>query len=681
MKLSYTWLKEWVDVPWDAQALGSRLTMAGFELEGMAKIGDDFILELNVTPNRGDVMSVLGIAREVSALTGHPLRGPARRAVGAELTDTFPVRVEAPAACPTFCGRVIRGVDNLARSPVWLTARLQSADVRSVTPIVDVTNYVLLELGQPMHAYDLSTLDGEICVRHARAAERLQLLDARTVELSDDMLVIADRSGAVGLAGIMGGARTAVATATRDVFLEVAYFAPPAIQGRARRLGLHTDASQHYERGVDPTLQQRAMERASALLLEIAGGRAGPVTEVHSSLHQPRRAPVSLRRAQLARLLGASIEPDAVKTALVALQMQVRDTPAGWEATPPPHRFDITIEADLVEEVARMVGYDTIAEREGAGVQHFPDLPRARPAEAAVLEVLSARGYHEAITYAFVDPQLQQRLFPECPSLALANPIASDLSVMRVSLWPGLLRAAAENQRRQLPRIRLIEHGVCFAVAEGATLEVDMLAAIACGERLPEQWGVPRNERAPVDFFDVKADVEILLAATGAEGAFTFESAQLSCLHPGRAARVLRQGRPVGWIGELHPEIVRELDFTYPPILFELAFYDALRVDPSAYVEVSRFPMVRRDLAIVVDQNVSLSALRERVTLSSSSLLRQCRVFDVYRGPGLETGTKSIALGLIFQDFSRTLTDEDVDQNVASIVAGLRVSLNAKIRE
>jgi len=681
MKLSYAWLKEWVDVPWDARELGSRLTMAGFELEGMVTDAHDCILQLNVTPNRGDVMSVLGFAREVAALSGKPLTGPARRPVADQLSDTFPMQVEAPAECPTFCGRVIRGVDNQALTPAWLTARLHSAEVRSVSPIVDVTNYVLLELGQPMHAYDLSTLRGAICVRRARPAERLQLLDARTVDLSADMLVIADRDAAVGLAGIMGGARTAVATGTRDVFLEVAYFAPTAIQGRARRLGLQTDASQHYERGVDPTLQPRAMERASALLIEIAGGRAGPVTQLHSSLHQPKRAAVGLRRTRLARLLGTSIEPASVKAALGALQMSVQDVPTGWEVTPPPHRFDITIEEDLIEEVARMVGFDAIPERAGEAVLRFPELPRVRPAEAAVLEIMSARGYHEAITYAFVDPQLQRRLFPERASLALANPIASDLSAMRVSLWPGLLRAAAENQRRQQDRIRLIEHGVCFAVADGTVLEVDTLAAIACGERLPEQWGVPRQARAPVDFFDVKADLEMLLASTGAPDAFAFEAGQLSCLHPGRAARVLRQARPIGWIGELHPQIVRELDFTYPPVLFELAFHDALRVDPAPYIEVSRFPMVRRDLAIVVDENVPLSALRERVTLSASSLLRQCRVFDVYRGPGLETGTKSIALGLIFQDFYSTLTDEDVDQNVASIVAGLRASLNAKIRE
>ena len=554
MKLSYAWLKEWVDVSWDAGELGSRLTMAGFELEGLVRNAQDSILELNVTPNRGDAMSVLGLAREVAALTGMPLTGPARRPVADQLTDAFPMQVDEPADCPTFCGRVIRGVNNQALTPAWMTARLQSADVRSVHPIVDVTNYVLLELGQPMHAYDLSTLNGEIRVRHARPAERLQLLDARTVDLSEDMLVIADREAAVGLAGIMGGARTAVATGTRDVFLEVAYFAPSAIQGRARRLGLKTDASQHYERGVDPTLQQRAMERASALLIEIAGGRAGPVTQFHSSMHQPKRVAVSLRRTHMARLLGTSIEPGSVKAALSALQMKVRDVPTGWEVTPPPHRFDITIEADLIEEVARMVGYEGIAERAGEAVHHFPVLPRERPSEAAVLEAMSARGYHEAITFAFVDPQLQQRLFPERASLALANPIASDLSVMRVSLWPGLLRAAAENQRRQQDRIRLIEHGVCFAVADGAALEVDTLAAIACGERLPEQWGVPRKERAAVDFFDVKADLEILLVATGAPDAFAFEAAQLSCLHPGRAARVLRQARPIGWVGELNPK-------------------------------------------------------------------------------------------------------------------------------
>jgi phenylalanyl-tRNA synthetase beta chain len=681
MKLSYAWLQEWVDVPWDASELGSRLTMAGFELEGIETLPHDCILSLNVTPNRGDAMSVLGLAREVAALSGKALTGPAIASVPTAITDAFPMDVEVPEACPTLVGRVIRGVDNHIATPAWMQERLQSAEIRSVNPIVDVTNYVLLELGQPMHAYDRSTLRGEIRVRAARAAERLQLLDSRLVDLDTDMLVIADREGAVGLAGIMGGARTAVAADTRDVFLEVAYFSPSAIRGRARRLGLHTDASQHFERGVDPTLQKRAMERTSALLIEIAGGEAGPVAVLESVEHQPLRPEVLMRGAQLARLLGTTIDPKEVAAALGALQMKMRSVPSGWQVTPPAHRFDITIEPDLIEEVARMIGYAAIPEREGAAAHHFRELIKGQPAEAQVLEVMSARGYYEAITYAFTDPALQLRLFPERASVALANPIANDLSVMRVSLWPGLLRAAAENQRRQQERVRLLEHGVCFRFERGAMTEVDALAALACGPRLPEQWGVPREMRAAVDFFDLKADLEALIAATGAEDDFAFQPAELSCLHPGRAARVLRQGRQVGWLGELHPALARELDFTYVPILFEVDFYDALRLKRAPFRDVSRFPLVRRDLAIVVDENVSLSALRERVTLSASSLLTQCRVFDVYRGPGLETGTKSIALGLIFQDISRTLTDEDVDSTVASIIAGLRASLNAKIRE
>jgi phenylalanyl-tRNA synthetase beta chain len=681
MKFSYAWLKEWVDIPWDPKELGSRLTMAGFELEGITPVAQDSILELSITPNRGDAMSVLGIAREVAALSGRPLRGPAMHPVAAQISDQFQIHIDEPAACPTFLGRVFRDIDNRAETPAWMTARLHSADVRSVSPVVDVTNYVLLELGQPMHAYDLSSLRDEIRVRYAKPAEQLQLLDGRTASLSEDMLVIADRDRPIGLAGIMGGARTAVANATRNIFLEVAYFAPTAVQGRGRRLGLLTDASQRYERGVDPGLQHRAMERASGLLVQIAAGKAAGVTTAESREHQPRRGAVTLRRKQLARLLGTEIAPAQVTAALRALQMKVEEDSAGWQVTPPSHRADITIEADLIEEVARIVGLDKIPEEDAKAPQHFAPLPRECPSEAAILELLSARGYEEAITYAFVDPRLQRRLFPDRAELALENPIASDLSVMRVSLWPGLLRAAAENQRRQQARIRLMERGVCFILEEGTVREEDRFAALAYGDRLPEQWGVPRESRAAADFFDIKADLEMLIVATGAEEDFHFEAAQLSCLHPGRAARVLRQGQPVGWIGELHPEIVRELDFTYPPVLFELAFYDALRVRPAAYVEVARFPMVRRDLAVVVDENVSLSALRERVILSASSLLRQCRVFDVYRGPGLEIGTKSIALGLIFQDFSRTLTDEVVDRSVESIVSGLRASLNAKIRD
>jgi phenylalanyl-tRNA synthetase beta chain len=539
----------------------------------------------------------------------------------------------------------------------------------------------MLELGQPMHAYDLGKLRGEIRVRMARSGERVTLLDGKTIEPQNDVLLITDQDGPVALAGIMGGERTAVSDDTTDVFLEVAYFAPEAMIGRARRWGLLTDAVQRFERGVDPTQQERAMERAVALIASIAGARPGPVTVAQSTQHLPQRPAVQLRRTQVERLLGVKLDAERVAGVLTALQMKVVPTAQGWEVTPPAYRFDISIEADLIEEVARIVGYEAIPETAALGPQQFRKLPERHPPEHVLLEALAMRGYQEAITFAFVDPALQSRLFPGRPSVALANAIASDLSVMRVSLWPGLLRAALENQRRQQDRIRLFEHGAKFVLVDGSTREIDTLAGVAAGSRLPEQWGVPRETRAPADFYDVKGDLEALLAATGARETFTFEAASLSCLHPGRAARVLRQGQEVGWIGELHPSLVRELDFTHPPVLFEVDVEGALAVEKPQYREISRFPQVRRDLAVVVDESVSLSALAERVTLAASSLLLNLRIFDVYRGPGVEAGRKSIALGLIFQDISRTLTDDDVERLIASVVADLRESLNARIRE
>jgi phenylalanyl-tRNA synthetase beta chain len=532
-----------------------------------------------------------------------------------------------------------------------------------------------------MHAYDLAKLRGEIVVRLASAAERLILLDGKEIEAASDVLFITDREGPVGLAGIMGGGRTAISAETTDVFLEVAYFTPGAVRGRARRFGLLTDASQRFERGVDPAGQERAANRAVALITSIAGGRAGPVEITQSREHLSKTAAVSLRRSQVQRLLGMPLKDEQVRGALEALQMSVTPNPQGWEVTPPSYRFDIAIEADLIEEVARIVGYNEIPERDALAPQRFHRLPESRPREQSVLESLAVRGYLEAITFAFVDPALQEKLFPDRRGLALANPIASDLAVMRVSLWPGLLRAALENQRRQQDRIRLFEHGARFAPADGSVHEVDSLAGIAVGNRLPEQWSLPRDMRAPVDFFDVKGDLEALLAGTGTNNAFRFEPAALSCLHPGRSARLWRGELPVGWVGELHPSLVRELDFTYPPVLFELDVEEALAVGKPQYREVSRFPQVRRDLSVVVDEKVALSALAERVTLSSSSLLRDLLFFDVYRGPGVEAGRKSVALGLIFQDISRTLTDEDVERLIAAIVADLRVSLNAQLRE
>jgi len=640
---------------------------------------DEEIIELNITPNRGDAMSVRGVAREVAAVFGGDLRlaGPSLAAVAPSHGECRAVHLDWPQGAARFAGRVVRGVDNTRATPLWLRERLRRAGQRSISPVVDVTNFVLLELGQPMHAYDLAKLHGEVRARAARDGERLTLLDGNTITLGADHLVIADDDGAVGLAGIMGGERTAVTAATVDVFLESAWFSPQVIAGRGRRHGLHTDASQRFERGVDPAGQAEAIERATALLTLIAGGQPGPTQLVERREFLPVRAPVRLRRARLARLLGQTPADAVVEGHLRSLRLEVSQVADGWEATPPSHRFDLAIEADLIEEVARLQGFDAIAEAPLRAAQRIAATASSAPDEMRALALLAARGYHEAINFSFVDAALQSQLFPDAQALALANPIASDLAVMRVSLWPGLLRALRENQRRQQDRVRLIEHGSVFLVEDGTTREVDMLAGIASGSRLPEQWG---SAAAPVDFHDVKGDIEALLATTGDSARIEFVAGASACLHPGRSATIMRGARRVGSLGELHPEIVRALDLTYVPVLFELEFA-ALATGMPRFREVSRFPQVRRDLAIVVDESTPFSAIHERVTLAGSSLLRDLLVFDEYRGPGIESGRKSIALGLIFQNNSRTLTDDDADRIVAAIVADLAAALNAKTRE
>jgi len=634
---------------------------------------DDEIVELNVTPNRGDAMSVLGIAREVAALTRGNLNHSPLSPPGT-LKDTFPVTLSAPAACPKLVSRVVRGINNRGTSPMWLRERLRRAGLRAISPVVDVTNYVLLELGQPMHAYDLAKLKGGLDARLATDGEKITLLDGKEISLTTDVLVIADSEGAVGMAGVMGGLRTACSDDTVDVLFEAAFFTPSGIAGRGRRYGLVTDAGQRFERGVDPAHQERAVERATQLLIEIAGGAAGPVSVAAKPDQLPRRAEVHLRRERIGRLLGTQIADNDVKATLEALGMRVLADETGWLVTPPSHRFDITIEPDLIEELARIVGFEAIAEVDAPGLQKVRPLAEQAPVEAQALEILATRGYHEAITYAFVDPALQGKLFPGTVTPVLSNPIASDMAVMRASLWPGLIKAALDNQRRQQDRIRLFEHGARFE--PGA--EIDLLAGIAMGSRKPEQWG---SDATPVDFFDVKQDLDSLFARTGAADDFGYIADSLPCLHPGRSARVTRGGKTIGWIGELHPQLVQEFDFTYAPIVFEVEYLPALAAKMPRFEEISRFPRVRRDLAVVVDEKVSLRQLHERVTFAASSLLRDIRVFDVFRGPGIENGRKSVALGLIFQDNSRTLADEDADRLLAAIRAELSATLGAGFRE
>ena len=639
---------------------------------------DDQILQINITPNRGDAMSVRGIAREVAALNGKRLKTPTRAPVAAKIDAHFPVKLSASDGCPKFVGRVVRGLDARASSPLWLRERLRRSGLRAINPIVDVTNYVMLELGTPMHAYDLACLEGGIDVRRARANEKLTLLDGAELALHAEDLVIADGAGAVGLAGVMGGKRSAVSAVTREIFLEIAYFAPPLISASARRHGLITDAAQRFERGVDPRAQEESLERATELLLQIAGGQAGPPTIAIDNARMPGTPTVRLRKRQLARLLGAEVADDEVTRILDSLEMEVRRTADGWQVTPASHRFDIGIEADLVEEVGRVFGYERVEEVDARIAQRFEPLAENRVRPERLLCALVDRGYFEAITFSFVDPALQKQLFPDATPLVLSNPIAADLAAMRVSLWPGLLIALRENLRRQQDRVRLFESGRKFLHAPAGLTEVPTLAGVAAGNALPEQWG---EKKRPVDFFDIKADVEALLELTGAAEEFSFSPGTLSCLHPGRTARISRINKPVGWIGELHPELMRALDFTYAPVLFELELTVACEGKLPVFEEISRYPLIRRDIAVVVDEAVTLAAIREHVSVGARSLLRDLRVFDIYRGAGVDSGRKSVALGLILQESSRTLTDQDADQIVAAVVDRLRRELKASIRD
>nr|ART38951.1 H473 [uncultured bacterium] len=671
-----------------SRELGLSTSHAGLlELPGDAPVGqdlrqylklDDSVLELKTYANRGDSMSVLGVAREVVALTGVGLKQPVMEKAAVSIpADLAPV-VQASAAAPRLLVRRIEGLDNQQNSPLWLQERLRRAGLRSISPVVDVTNYVLLELGQPMHAYDATRVQGPLTVRFAAAGESLTLLDGRSVNLATDELIIADATGPIGLAGIMGGQGSAITSDVKDVLLEVAFFSPDAIAARARRHGLQTDASQRFERGVDPRGQRLAMERATALLLSLCGGRAGPVQEVVDEHALPPRPPVRLRRTRLALLSGAQIADREVEKCLTGLGMQVAAHPEGWQVTPPSWRFDIAIEADLIEEVLRIVGFDAIQERPARLPQRFARRSESQLDERALLDALISRGYQEAINYAFVDPALQGKLFPGVNAIRLANPIAADLAVMRVSLWPGLLKAGLENLARQQERVRLFERGAVFRGEGHGLRELPFLAGIAVGPRAPEQWAAGRDL---LDFFDLKADVAAVLQLAGNRVDFAWVAAGPACLHPGRCATIQRDGQAIGWLGELHPSLAAELGFAAPCMLFELDINPALQAPLPTLAPVSRFPQVRRDLSVTVPLATPLSAILSRVTVVAGSRLRDLVVFDVYQGAGIEPTRKSIAFGLMFQDNHRTLTDKEADALMASVAADLGARLDARIRD
>jgi phenylalanyl-tRNA synthetase beta chain len=639
---------------------------------------DDTILTLNVTPNRGDVLSVLGVAREVAAITARKLMPPALDAVAPATREKFDVRLEAPAHCPRFAGRVVQGVDPAVPTPLWMRERLRRAGLRPIRPVVDVTNYVMLELGQPLHAYDLRRLRGHIEVRMARPGEKLLLLDGREMALEPDTLVIADAAGPVGLAGVMGGEKSGIAADTADILLEGAFFPPDTVAGVARRNGLVTDAAQRFERGVDPRGQERAIERATELLVAIAGGRPGPTIVTQDDAHLPRRPGVNLRPERVASLLGVEVPGAEIEEILRRLGMQVAGAGDMLGVIPPSHRFDISIEQDLIEEVGRIHGYDNIP----CSDAKMPQRPQPSTERAVTRErlrlLLVDRGYQEVITYSFVDPRLQRRMFPTREALALANPLSAELGEMRTSLWPGLVETLRFNLRRQQDRVRIFEVGTRFEISAQRLVESQSIAGLVSGAALPEQWGI---EGRAADFYDLKSDVEALFALTGRQAAISYVAATHECLHPGRSAAIHDGKSHVGWLGHLQPELARRLELRDAPWMFEIAIDPSFRSEVPVFREVSRYPAIRRDLAVVIDESVTLDELRESVNLAAKGLLRELAVFDVYRGKGIEPGRKSIALGLILQETSRTLTDNEADAVVAAVIERVRGDLKAGIRE
>ncbi len=652
-------------------------TAPGRPLSELARLPDT-VLDVDLTPNRGDCLSLHGLAREIGVLTARPVRALVVAPVAARSNRELPVAIAAPAACPRYAGRVIEGVDLRRPTPLWMRERLRRCGVRSINVVVDVTNYVMLETGQPMHAFDLAKLAGGIEVRLARAGEHLTLLDGQQVALDPDTLVIADQREPVALAGVMGGLASGVEVGCESIFLESALFEPVALAGVARRYRLHTDAAHRFERGVDPQGQVRAIERATALMLDLCGGVPGPVTVAEADAAAGPASPtVPLRLARVEAVLGVALPVSEVMEILTRLGCEL--SPAGenaWSVAVPTHRHDLEAEVDLVEELARIRGYARLPATlpRGALVPTLAAPGRRRLVNAR--QRLADRGYFEAITYGFIAPELQAMFAPGEPPLALSNPIAQDMGVMRPSLWPGLLGAARHNLHRQQSTVRLFELGRVFRrTADGVRQEL-RLGGLAVGGRTQEHWdSVP----ALIDFFDVKQDVVEVLREFGWVGCET-RRWDHPALHPGKSAALYHRAVPVAWLGALHPALGARLELVGEPLLFEIAVERPADMPPRAVMPLSRFPSVRRDLSVVVAEEIPAAAILDCAREAGGGLLRDLQLFDVYRGQGIDSGKKSLALGLIFQAASSTLTEQQIETTVVAVLEAIRREVGGTLR-
>ncbi|OTA15818.1 phenylalanine--tRNA ligase subunit beta [Xenorhabdus vietnamensis] len=651
----------------------------GTDLRDYMKL-DDNAIEISITPNRADCLSIMGVARDVAVINKLSMVEPKITAVKPTTDATFPIRVDAPEACPRYLGRVIKNVNIKATTPLWMREKLRRGGIRSIDPVVDITNYILLELGQPLHAFDLERLNGSIIVRLAKQGEKLTLLDGSEVELSAETLVISDEKQSLAMAGIFGGEYSGVNVKTQHIMLECAFFAPLAIAGRARRYGLHTDASHRFERGVDPQLQHKAMEYATQLLVDICGGEAGEIVDITNESHLPKPATITLNRNKLDRLIGHHIADEQVTDILTRLGCQITVQNDSWQAVAPSWRFDMRIEEDLVEEVARIYGYNNIPD-----VPVRADLIMTSHREAdlplqRVKTMLVDRGYQEAITYSFVDPKVQQYLHPREEALILPNPISADMSAMRLSLLTGLLTTVAYNQNRQQNRVRLFETGLRFVPDEKAEHGIRqelMLGGVIAGSRFEEHWLI---EKQSIDFFDLKGDLESVLEMTGKLSEISFKAEEHPALHPGQSAGIYLENSYIGYIGVVHPELERKLDLNGCTVIFELLWTSlAERMIPDMK-EVSRFPSNRRDIAIVVPENVAAEDILAECKKVGINHMVGINLFDVYCGEAVAKGYKSLAISLILQDTTRTLEEEEIAVTVNKCVTALEQRFQASLR-
>ncbi|WP_456379929.1 phenylalanine--tRNA ligase subunit beta [Thiolapillus sp.] len=652
-----------------------------------APVGEDFrsylslndhIIDVDLTPDRGDCLSIAGIARDVGVIYRQPVTNWEIKDIPASMEQEIGVVLEAPQSCPRYCCRIVKGIDPTAQPPLWMQEKLRRSGIRSISPVVDITNYVMLELGQPMHGFDLEKIDGGIHVRLSQPGEKLTLLDGSEVETIAGTLLIADEQKPLALAGVMGGESSAVTDNTTAVLLESAFFQPIAVAGKARAYGLHTESSHRFERGVDPQLQRKALERATDLLLHITGGDAGPVVDVVAAEHLPQNPEIHLRHHQIPRILGVEIDGAMVEDILTRLGMQVTVADGGWRVTAPSCRFDISIEADLIEEIGRIYGYANIPENLSSAPVSIQAVPEADFHLHRAKQLLVDRDYQEVITYSFIAPELAALLTPDAKQICLANPISADMSVMRASLWPGLLSTLQYNQARQQERIRLFESGQIFLHGEGGIEQPEMLGGLIFGERLPQKWN---NISGKVDFFDLKGDVEVLLGLVDDPSAFEMQPVEDVALHPGQAAAILRNGQEIGRLGMLHPGLQAKLAIPGNVFLFQTRLDGLAQGRIPAFEAVSKYPAIRRDLALLVDADLPWAQVQACARKAAPKIVRDIQVFDVYTGDNIDSGLKSLALSLILQDYSHTLTDEETEQAVEAVLQALHTELSAKLRD